>query len=281
MKSPWFDAGSTKLTTKSDGVDVTGEVQCDTLDVDGVADISGNLTVGGTVDGRDVAADGTKLDGIASGAEVNVATNLSRTTTTTTNTILSSTGNNVDLTQATSSAAGLMTTAHHDKLDGIAAGAQVNVATNLGTSATSTTRTITSSTGSNVTIGEATSSDAGMMSAAHHDKPDGIATGATNVTNNNQLTNGAGYITASQAFTSGMIVMFTGSTAPSGWAICNGLPNGTPDLRNRFIVGQGSSYNINATGGSANANVVSHSHNISDPGHNHNVSDPGQNHNAQ
>jgi hypothetical protein len=61
-------AGSTKLVTKSDGVDVTGELQCDTLDVDGAADISGNLAVGGTVDGRDVAADGTKLDGIESGA---------------------------------------------------------------------------------------------------------------------------------------------------------------------------------------------------------------------
>jgi hypothetical protein len=33
----------------------------------------GNLTLSGTVDGRDVATDGTKLDGIASGAEVNAA----------------------------------------------------------------------------------------------------------------------------------------------------------------------------------------------------------------
>tara|TARA_E500000178_G_scaffold353969_1_gene421421 strand:- start:603 stop:2117 length:1515 start_codon:yes stop_codon:yes gene_type:complete len=34
--------------------------------------ITGGITVTGTVDGRDVATDGTKLDGIASGAEVNV-----------------------------------------------------------------------------------------------------------------------------------------------------------------------------------------------------------------
>ena len=33
--------------------------------------VSGNITVTGTVDGRDVATDGTKLDGVASGAEVN------------------------------------------------------------------------------------------------------------------------------------------------------------------------------------------------------------------
>ena len=34
-----------KLATKSDGIDVTGEVQCDSLDVDGAADIAGELTV--------------------------------------------------------------------------------------------------------------------------------------------------------------------------------------------------------------------------------------------
>ena len=37
--------GSKKLETKSDGVDITGELQCDSLDVDGVADISGKLTI--------------------------------------------------------------------------------------------------------------------------------------------------------------------------------------------------------------------------------------------
>ena len=36
---------SAKLATKSDGVDITGELQCDTLDVDGNADISGELTI--------------------------------------------------------------------------------------------------------------------------------------------------------------------------------------------------------------------------------------------
>ena len=37
-------------------------------------DVTGNITVTGTVDGRDVATDGTKLDGIATGA-----TNVSNT----------------------------------------------------------------------------------------------------------------------------------------------------------------------------------------------------------
>ena len=51
--------------------------------------------------------------------------------------------------------------------------------TDLGVSTTSTAVTVTSSTGDNATISEASSSAAGVMSAAHHDKLDGIASGAT------------------------------------------------------------------------------------------------------
>ena len=65
----------------------------------------------------------------------------------------------------------------------------------------------------------------------------------------------------------GVIVMWSGSQAsiPSGWALCNGV-NGTPDLRDRFIVGAGSSYAVGATGGADNVTLTvnqmpSHSHN--------------------
>ena len=44
----FHNAGS-KLATKSDGVDITGELQADSLDIDGAADISGNLTLGGNL----------------------------------------------------------------------------------------------------------------------------------------------------------------------------------------------------------------------------------------
>ncbi len=54
--------GSFKLATTSTGVDVTG-----TVSTDGIA-LTGNMTVTGTVDGRDVSADGTKLDTIATNA---------------------------------------------------------------------------------------------------------------------------------------------------------------------------------------------------------------------
>ena len=55
--------------------------------------------------------------------------------------------------------------------------------------------------------------------------------------------------------------MWSGSTAsvPNGWLLCDGA-NGTPDLRNRFVVGAGSTYAVGATGGSADAIVVAHTH---------------------
>jgi hypothetical protein len=69
---------------------------------------------------------------------------------------------------------------------------------------------------------------------------------------------------ASAAFPLGGIILWSGSIAaiPATWQLCNGT-NGTPDLRDRFVVGAGSTYAVNATGGSANAVVVSHSHTFS------------------
>lgn len=66
----------------------------------------------------------------------------------------------------------------------------------------------------------------------------------------------------------GIITMWSGSTSniPTGWALCNGQ-NGTPDLRDRFIVGAGNTYTAGATGGSASvslqeANLPSHNHTL-------------------
>lgn len=113
------------------------------------------------------------------------------------------------------------------------------------------------------------------------------------------------------AIPSGIILLWSGSIAsvPSGWALCNGS-NGTPDLRDRFVVGAGNTYSVGDTGGantvtldatqipshthtitttgstsSENAHShtfsgttsnmsanASHSHNISDPGHSHSIS---------
>lgn len=75
-------------------------------------------------------------------------------------------------------------------------------------------------------------------------------------------------VAALQAEMVGMIVMWSGSVAsiPSGWALCNGA-NGTPDLRDRFIVGAGSTYATGATGGANTvaltaAQMPSHTHSV-------------------
>jgi microcystin-dependent protein len=74
---------------------------------------------------------------------------------------------------------------------------------------------------------------------------------------------------AIHAKTSGVIVMWSGSIAniPAGWALCDGN-NGTPDLRDRFILGVAAGENPGATGGNHNYTlnvnqIPSHSHSIS------------------
>lgn len=65
---------------------------------------------------------------------------------------------------------------------------------------------------------------------------------------------------------SGCILMWSGSVAtiPDGWFLCDGS-NGTPDLRDRFIVGAGGAYGVGDTGGEAEvtlteAQMPAHSH---------------------
>lgn len=61
---------------------------------------------------------------------------------------------------------------------------------------------------------------------------------------------------------SGFIGIWSGSAAaiPSGWLLCNGT-SGTPDLRDRFVVGAGSTYAVGDTGGQNTITAVpAHSH---------------------
>ena len=72
----------------------------------------------------------------------------------------------------------------------------------------------------------------------------------------------------------GGIVMWRGALGaiPSGYQLCNGT-NGTPDLRNRFVVGAGSAYSVGATGGAATV-TPTHTHAwtvATDGGHEHYV----------
>lgn len=56
---------------------------------------------------------------------------------------------------------------------------------------------------------------------------------------------------------SGVITMWSGAAdaVPAGWALCDGQ-NGTPDLRDRFIVGAGGAHAVGATGGSTSVGLT-------------------------
>jgi hypothetical protein len=96
------------------------------------------------------------------------------------------------------------------------------------------------------------------------------------------LSAGSATPTWGSAFVAGMIMMWSGTiaTIPSGWLLCNGS-SGTPDLRNRFVIGAfsdttGVAYTTvtganTQTGGSKDAIVVSHTHTatVTDPTHQH------------
>ena len=73
------------------------------------------------------------------------------------------------------------------------------------------------------------------------------------------------------SFVKGMINLWYGSSGsvPTGWAICDGT-NDTPDLRDKFVIGAGSTYATGATGGEAThtltvAEMPSHTHDIKAP----------------
>lgn len=64
----------------------------------------------------------------------------------------------------------------------------------------------------------------------------------------------------------GTIVMWYGETVPDGWQICDGT-NGTPDLLDRFPVGNGSTFKFKETGGDTTAvltieNLPEHTHRL-------------------
>lgn len=132
-------------------------------------------------------------------------------------------------------------------------------------------------------IASAISSKADLNSPALTGTP--TAPTASAATNTTQLATTAFVQTAlASAFSSGMIMMWSGTiaTIPTGWVLCNGS-NGTPDLRNRFVIGAhsdsaGVAYSTvtgsnTQTGGTKDAINVSHTHtatsSVTDPGHTH------------
>lgn len=117
-------------------------------------------------------------------------------------------------------------------------------------------------------------------------KPSGVFFWNT-TTNRLQYSNGSTVVDYDSS-PIGAVIMFGGTVAPSGWHLCDGSAHGssalqavigsanTPDLRDRFVVGAGSSYAVGNTGGAASVTLTAaqsglplHSHNVNDPGHIH------------
>jgi trimeric autotransporter adhesin len=163
------------------------------------------------------SSDKAKLDGIESGAQVNVATNLGYTPAASSGTVTSSTGTNATISAANSTNAGLMTNLDKSKLDNIEAGAQVNVGTNLGQTRNSTSYTVTSSTGTNTTLAAATTTNAGVLVAADKAKLDGIEAGAqVNVGTNLGIT-GTGNNRTVTSSTGSNVTIPVATTTTAGW----------------------------------------------------------------
>lgn len=64
---------------------------------------------------------------------------------------------------------------------------------------------------------------------------------------------------------SGLILLWSGAIAdiPEGFVLCNGS-NDSPDLRDKFVVGAGGSYNVDDSGGDPQ-----HTHTFTEDGHVH------------
>ena len=207
--------GTTDIKVSPTQITLKGNV-----DVTSGLDVTGNITVSGTVDGRDVAADGTKLDGIASGA-----TNVTNTN------------------QLTNGAGFITATLTNEQVQDIVGG--------MVSSNTESGITVTYQDGDGTLDFSVASQTDENFTTTLKNKLDGIATGATNVTTNNQLTNGAGYITATltneqvQDIVGGML---TGNTE-TGITVTYQDGDGTID----FVVG---TLNQDTTGNAATATAL-------------------------
>ncbi len=194
----------TRTRNMADLLDSSGDIKSSALDNVPPSNDASALTTGtlpaarlpATIDGRDVSADGAKLDGIEASAtadmtdaQIKTAYENNSDTNPLTDALVTKlngieTGATADQSASqiktayeSNSDTNSLTDALVTKLNGIETGANVN------------------QTASEIKTAYESNSDTNSFSDALLSKLNGIAAGATNVTNTNQLTNGAGFVT--------------------------------------------------------------------------------------
>jgi hypothetical protein len=232
---------------------------------------SQNIVTSGTVDGRDVASDGNKLDSIEASATGDQTASEVRA-------LVGSASDSNVFTDADHAKLDAITTSNGVLLKGVAATTQSqgDGSTKIATTAytdTAVSNLVDSSPSALNTLNElaaALGDDANFSTTVTNSIATKLATNGngSSVTNLNASNLASGTIpdarfpstlpavsganlTGIVSFVSGMIILWSGSTGsiPSGWVLCNGS-NSTPDLRDRFVVGAGNSYGVGNTGGS-------------------------------
>ena len=166
-------------------------------------------------------------------APADTIVNLGYTPGATNGVVTNTNGTNATIPQVNATEAGLMTPASLQRLNGIEAGAEVNVQSDwneentgsdafiqnrpdfdLGYTTAATTGTVTNSAGTDATIPAATTTQAGLLTGADKTKLDGITAGAEPGTVTSVATSGA--ITGGTITTSGTITARDASTSQTG-----------------------------------------------------------------
>ena len=228
-----------RIKINSDGhVDIPGN-----LDAEGGVDVTGNITVSGTVDGVNIAVrdtlfgnlttnNGVLKNGVTATTQSAGDNSTKVATTAYTDTAVS---NLVDSSPGALNTLNELAAAINDDAS-FSTTVNNNIATKMPLSGGTFTGNVTSQ---KIVPANDSQFDLGSNTVRY-----------ANVYADNFVGSGAN-LTGIESFVSGMILLWSGSTGsiPSGFVLCNGS-NSTPDLRDRFVVGAGSTYAVGNTGGS-------------------------------
>ena len=277
------DTWGTKINTNLDNVDnlldgttpVTGiDINSGSIDGTPIGANSAstgaftNITASGTVDGRDVAADGTKLDTVATSATANpnALDNLSEDTSPQLGGALDVNGHSISFGDSEKAKFGNADDLqiYHDGSnsrihDAGTGDLLINGQANIVLGALSGEEYIRATENGAVSIKYNNATKLATTSS-------GISvTGTVAATT---FTGDGSSLTGIEGVPSGVIAMWSGQTTaiPSGWVLCDGN-NSTPNLVDKFIMGASASNEL-STGGAnslslASGNIPSHTHSFS------------------